>query len=150
VLDGYYLKREFPINEFLIQFVEVWDNTWESEARLVGEKPLFGIMPSRVSNMQGTNTNVRRPDPIVVVRLPVPVDRNPPSTEQRTAVFHRVLTRTEPRFVDESTERPPSPCPHFAEDTEVTWQVLAVRAACEIYTDIIPSPLQGSNSSIVV
>jgi hypothetical protein len=140
VLDGYDLKREFPISEFLIQFVEVWDHIWEAEARPVEEEPLFGIKPSGFSNMQGTNTGAKRPDPILVVRLPVPVDRNPPSTEQRTAVFPRVLLRTEPRPVDESTERPPSPRPHFAKESEVTWQVLAVRTTCEAYTDFVPSP----------
>jgi hypothetical protein len=27
-VDGYQLKREFPLSEFLIWFVEVWDSTW--------------------------------------------------------------------------------------------------------------------------
>jgi hypothetical protein len=87
----------------------------------LGEEPLFGIKPSRVSNMQDTNPGVRRPDPIVVVRLPVPDDRNPPSTEQRTAVFPCVLKRAEPMFVPESTERPPTPRPHFTEEIDVEW-----------------------------
>jgi hypothetical protein len=71
--------------------------------------------------MQDTNPGVSRPDPIVVVRLPVPDDRNPPSPEQRTAVFPCVLKQAEPMIVPESMERPPTPRPHFTEETEVEW-----------------------------
>jgi hypothetical protein len=120
LVDGYLLLREIPLSEFVIKIVEVWDNTWEAEARLAEEELLLGTKLRKVSNMSGT-IGARRPEPIVVVRLPVSVDRNPPSTDQRTAVFPYVLKRAEPMHVSESTERPPTPRPHFTEEAEVEW-----------------------------
>jgi hypothetical protein len=122
-VDGYQLWREIPLSEFRIEAVDVWDYTWEAEARLAQEEFLFGIKISRVNNMSGVITGVRRTEPIVVVRVPAPEDRNPPSAEERLVVFQKVLKHPKPVWVAESEEtvRPHTPRPHFAEEMEVEW-----------------------------
>jgi hypothetical protein len=96
-VDGYMLNREIPVSEFRLATINVWDNAWEAETRLLGEELSFGNPRGGIiSNMQGTGTAMP------IVRLPVKSAlHKEPSAPERIAKRGEHVVMPEPA--------PPSP-----------------------------------------
>jgi hypothetical protein len=92
LVDGYMLNREITVSEFRLATINVWDNTWEVETRLLGEELSFGNPRGGIiSNMQETGMTMP------TVRLPVkPELYKEPSTPEHIVKRGEYVVMPEP------------------------------------------------------